>query len=153
MPPSQWVLGALSLGMKNGWSCTSIHSPSTHSWRGSQLRHRDQRYLVTVLWSSLIIHESFRRLPLRSHNVKLKYEGVSKSFRTGRLERELEMVQLSATRCSCVAILWVSAVTFAAIILCVASRRVIPKISVYFVIVSARKLLDTHSYFKIHCLF
>jgi hypothetical protein len=25
------------------------------------------------------------------------YEGVSKSFRTGRLERELQMVQLSAT--------------------------------------------------------
>jgi hypothetical protein len=33
------------------------------------------------------------------------YEGVSKSFRTVRLERELQMVQLSATRCSCVAIL------------------------------------------------
>jgi hypothetical protein len=33
------------------------------------------------------------------------YEGVSKSFRTGRLERELQMVQLSATRCSCIAIL------------------------------------------------
>jgi hypothetical protein len=27
------------------------------------------------------------------------YEGVSKSFRTGHLERELQMVQLSATRC------------------------------------------------------
>jgi hypothetical protein len=34
-----------------------------------------------------------------------EYEGVSKSFRTGRLERELKMVQLSATRCSCIAIL------------------------------------------------
>jgi hypothetical protein len=33
------------------------------------------------------------------------YEGVSKSFRTGRLERELQMVQLSATRCDCIAIL------------------------------------------------
>jgi hypothetical protein len=33
------------------------------------------------------------------------YEGVSKSFRTGRLERELQMVQLSATKCSCIAIL------------------------------------------------
>jgi hypothetical protein len=33
------------------------------------------------------------------------YEGVSKSFRTGRLERELQTVQLSATRCSCIAIL------------------------------------------------
>jgi hypothetical protein len=36
---------------------------------------------------------------------KEAYEGVSKSFRTGRLERELPTVQLSATRCSFVAIL------------------------------------------------
>jgi hypothetical protein len=35
------------------------------------------------------------------------YEDVSKRFRTGRLERELQMIQLSATRCSCIAILWV----------------------------------------------
>jgi hypothetical protein len=33
------------------------------------------------------------------------YEGVSKSFRTGRLERELQIVPLSATECSCIAIL------------------------------------------------
>jgi hypothetical protein len=33
------------------------------------------------------------------------YEGVSKSFRTGRLESELQMLQLSATRCSFIAIL------------------------------------------------
>jgi hypothetical protein len=68
------------------------------------------------------------------------YEGVSKS---GRLERELEMVQLFATRCSCIAILWVSLVSFAAITLCVASQRVF--IVVYFVIDSVRKLLDTFS--------
>jgi hypothetical protein len=49
------------------------------------------------------------------------YEGVSKNFRTGRLEREVQMVQLSATRCSCIAILWVSLVSFAAITLFVAS--------------------------------
>jgi hypothetical protein len=35
----------------------------------------------------------------------VRYDGVSKSFRTGRLERELQMVQLSATKCSCIAIL------------------------------------------------
>jgi hypothetical protein len=52
------------------------------------------------------------------------YEGVSKSFQTGRLERELQMVQLSATRCSCITILWVSLVTFATVTLCVASQRV-----------------------------
>jgi hypothetical protein len=33
------------------------------------------------------------------------YERVSKSFRTGRLELELQMVQFSATRSSCIAIL------------------------------------------------
>jgi hypothetical protein len=35
----------------------------------------------------------------------IAYEGVTKSFRTGRLERELQIVQLSATSCSCIAIL------------------------------------------------
>jgi hypothetical protein len=43
------------------------------------------------------------------------------------------MVQLSAARRSCIAILGVSLVSFAAITLCVASQRVIPKVSVYFV--------------------
>jgi hypothetical protein len=33
------------------------------------------------------------------------YEDVSKSFRTGRLERELQIVQLSAIRCGYIAIL------------------------------------------------
>jgi hypothetical protein len=50
-----------------------------------------------------------------------QYEGVSKTFRIGRLERELQMFQHSATRCSCIATLWVSLVSFAAITLCVAS--------------------------------
>jgi hypothetical protein len=74
-----------------------------------------------------------------------KYEGVSRSFRTGRLERELQMVQLSATRCSCIAVLWVILVSFAAITLCVASQRVFVVV-VYFVIDSVRKLFDTSSY-------
>jgi hypothetical protein len=67
-------------------------------------------------------------------NVRM-YEGVSKSFRTGRLEREQQMVQLSATRCSFIAILWVSLVSFAAITLCVASHLVF-----IIVIDSVRKL-------------
>jgi len=37
---------------------------------------------------------------------------------------ELQMVQFSATRHSCIAILWVSLVSFAAINFCVASQRV-----------------------------
>jgi hypothetical protein len=44
---------------------------------------------------------------------------------TGCLERELQMVQLSATRYSCVAVLWVSLVSFAAMALCIASERVL----------------------------
>jgi hypothetical protein len=74
------------------------------------------------------------------------YEGVSKSFRAGRMERELQMVQLSAIKCSCVAILWASLVSFAAITLCVASQRVFIVVKVYFFIDSVRKLLDTLSY-------
>jgi hypothetical protein len=55
------------------------------------------------------------------------------------------MIQLSTTRCSCIAILWVSLVSFAAITLCVASHRVFIVV-VYFVIDSVRKLLGTPSY-------
>jgi uncharacterized protein HemY len=60
------------------------------------------------------------------------------------------MVQLSATRCSCIAILSVSLVSFAAITLCVASQRVfiIVVVVVYFVIYLVRKLLDTPSYIQ-----
>jgi hypothetical protein len=55
------------------------------------------------------------------------------------------MVQLSANRCSCIAILWVSLVIFAAMTLCVASQWVFIVV-VYFVIDEVRKLLDTPSY-------
>jgi hypothetical protein len=73
------------------------------------------------------------------------YEDVSESFRTGRLERKLQMVQPSVTKCSCIAILCVSLVSFAAITLCVASQQVFIVV-VYFVIDSVRKLLDIPSY-------
>jgi hypothetical protein len=75
----------------------------------------------------------------------MKYEGISKSFWIGRLERELQMVQLSATRCSCIAILWVSLVSFDAITFCVAYQQVFIVVSIYFVIDSVRKLLETPS--------
>jgi hypothetical protein len=74
------------------------------------------------------------------------YEGVSKNFRTGRLEVEMQMVQLSAARCSCIAILWVSLVSFTAITLCIVSQQVFIFVSVYFDIDSVRKLLDTPLY-------
>jgi len=62
-------------------------------------------------------------------------EVVSKSFRTGRLERE----------CSCIVILLVSLVSIVAITLWAASQRMFV-ISIYFFINSVRKLLDTPSY-------
>jgi hypothetical protein len=52
------------------------------------------------------------------------------------------MVQLSATRYSCIAILCVSPVNFAAITLCVDSQRVLIVV-IYFVMDLVRKLLDT----------
>jgi hypothetical protein len=64
------------------------------------------------------------------------YEGVSKSFRTDHLAQELQMIQLSAIRYSCIAILWVRLVIFATITLCIASGVfivVVVVVVVYFV--------------------
>jgi hypothetical protein len=52
----------------------------------------------------------------------------------------------SATSCSCIAILWVSLVSFAAITLYVASQRVFIVFCCLFHYDSVRKLLDTPSY-------
>jgi hypothetical protein len=78
------------------------------------------------------------------------YEVVSKSFRTGHLQRKLQIVRLSAIRCSWIAISWVSLVSFAAITLCFASQRVFIVLVSYFFIDSVRKLLDTPSYVSHH---
>jgi hypothetical protein len=75
------------------------------------------------------------------------YKSVSISFRTGQLEQELQMLHLSATRGSCIGILWVNLVSFAAITLCVASQQVFIVV-VYFVTDSVRQLLDTPSYVR-----
>jgi hypothetical protein len=48
------------------------------------------------------------------------------------------MLQLSATRCSCITILWVSLVSFAAITFCVTSQQVFIVVSMYFVIHAVR---------------
>jgi hypothetical protein len=60
---------------------------------------------------------------------------VPKSFWTGRLELELQMVQLSAIKFSCIAILWVSLVSYAAITLCVASQLVFISIIIVIIVV------------------
>jgi hypothetical protein len=64
----------------------------------------------------------------------------------------MQMVQLSAIRCSCIAILLVSIVNFAAITLWRGQQRVIPKVGVYFIIDSVRKLLNTPSYIIPACV-
>jgi hypothetical protein len=69
--------------------------------------------------------------------------GYIQSFQIVHLEREPQMVQLSASRCSCINILWVSLVTFAATGLCVASQWVFIVVSIHFIINSVQKLLDT----------
>jgi hypothetical protein len=55
------------------------------------------------------------------------------------------MVQLSATRCSCIAILLDNLGSSASITLCIVSQRVFIVVDVYFLIDSDRKLLDTPS--------
>jgi hypothetical protein len=52
-------------------------------------------------------------------------QGCVKKSWTGHLEQELQMVQLSATRCICVTILLASLMSFVAITLCVASQWVL----------------------------
>jgi hypothetical protein len=79
-------------------------------------------------------------LPHCTINVISYVEGVSKSFRTGRLKRELRLVRLSATTSSCIAVWWVSLVSFSAITLYVASELVFIVVSFYFAIYSVREL-------------
>jgi hypothetical protein len=70
---------------------------------------------------------------LKTSSFSRRYEDVPKSFRTDRLKQEPQMLQLSATRCSCIAILWISLASFAATNLCVTSQRVFIVVSLYFV--------------------
>jgi hypothetical protein len=100
------------------------------------------RYSGSFAWINKILQVGVAQ----SSVVRQEYESVSKSVRTGRLERELQMVQHSAARCSCIAILWVSLVSFAVITLCIASQRLFVAVSIHFVINSVRKLLDTPFY-------
>jgi hypothetical protein len=75
-------------------------------------------YVESLLCTSYIISHSVMQInivgTLISKQVLIEnllncvYEGVPTSFRTGHLERELKMVQFSATRCSCIPILVVS---------------------------------------------
>jgi hypothetical protein len=112
--------------------------------------------LFTMTWISFLYGHYFRTNKFMSSLTSFVitlfiYEGVPKSFQTGRLEQEMQMVQLPATRCTCIAILWVSLVSFAAITLCVVSQLVFIVV-VYFVIDLVWKLLHTPSYIRI-CIY
>jgi hypothetical protein len=117
-----------SAEVKNELSYTSTPQYAFMGW--CSVKAQGQLYLyclsISIITTMLMLKE-------------YTYEGVSKSFRTGPRERKLQMVQLSATKCSCL-------VSFAAISLCVASQRVITKACVCLIIDSGRKLLDTPSY-------
>jgi hypothetical protein len=131
-PPIQWIPRTLSLEVRRPGheadhtptssaevkECVELYllSPNTPSWRGAHLKRSTGTTLpLPVLpfvrnYNSDI--NSRRRAALLTFAFKLyvcfaslKQECVTKSFRTVRLERELQMEQLSATRCSCIAIL------------------------------------------------
>jgi hypothetical protein len=55
--------------------------------------------------AQLALHGYPKPPPVLMVSLQCNYEGVSKSYRTGRRKRELQMVQLCATKCSCIAIL------------------------------------------------
>jgi hypothetical protein len=74
--------------------------------------HQKLSYEFSLSWTVQFLHMLLKI-----------YKGVSKNFWTGSLVQELQMVQLLATRCSCITISWVSLVSFATIILCVASQQ------------------------------
>jgi hypothetical protein len=124
---------------------TRHDTSSKHIWTlqilGVSRKQGDFKFFTSYLYLFMIILYFNISFTISYTEFKTKYEGVYKSYRTDRLE--LELVQLSATRCSCIAILWVSVVGLAAITLCVASQRVFV---VCFVIESVWKLLDTSSY-------
>jgi len=64
-----------------------------------------EKVIQCVEWMEDELLETITNKQVVSVITILAYGGVSESFRTGHVERELHMVQLYATRCSCIAIL------------------------------------------------
>jgi hypothetical protein len=56
------------------------------------------------LLSFYVIFDAYVQKTINKLLKTLDLKHISKSFRTGRLKREMQMVQLPATRCSCIAI-------------------------------------------------
>jgi len=72
------------------------HSPPYNHWNSKNAINNFSRCCVAYF---------SRFVSTAAGVVQSVYDSISKRFRTGRLERELQMVQLFATRCSCFAIL------------------------------------------------
>jgi hypothetical protein len=64
-----------------------------------------QRVFIVTVVAVISLSTQSGNFWIHSRMCENRYEGVFKSFRTGLLERQLQMVQLCATRCSCIAIL------------------------------------------------
>jgi hypothetical protein len=96
-PPTQWVPGALSLGIKRSGR-EADHSPQSSAEVKNGWSYTSTPQYVFMAWCLVKHRDSF------THDLFL-YVGVFRSFRTGRLESELQMIQLSATRCSSIAIM------------------------------------------------
>jgi hypothetical protein len=121
--------------------CCSIFQKQVHSYKYYIIGRSVTIHIRTVsyLLISNVRYMTCLRAPLIPTHLHVR-GSIQKFPDWPPGNRELQIVQLSATRCSCIAILWVSLVNFAAITLCVASQRVIPNVGVYFVIDSVRKL-------------
>jgi hypothetical protein len=126
-PPIQWVSGALSLGVKRPgseadhsrpssaevkeWMELYLHSPNTPSWRGAQLKHRDNftftfkgflaRHMkVTLRISSFYhYHELFR---IRCICLFLNLLGTTDlSISSGRQDNSVPMVYIPGVLSHC----------------------------------------------------
>jgi hypothetical protein len=126
------------------WQCMFVTTNSTSHALVEFLNLKSIKTFIKRSCQPHAQHQIGLWLPIHSYCLYLTaHDSVSKSVWTGCLEQELQMVQLSATRCSCITILWASLVSFAAITLCVASWV---SVVVYFVTNSVQKPLDTPLY-------
>jgi hypothetical protein len=84
--------------------CQNVLVESDSKWRDKNLwREGSISINFLVLQALHTVLTELQNKPIVT--VQMLYEGVSKSFRTDRLEREQQMIELSATGCSCIAIL------------------------------------------------
>jgi hypothetical protein len=83
-PPNQWVPGSLSFGVKRSgregddsppssaevkeWVGLYLHSPNTPSWRGAQLKHRDNFTFTFLYIQEDLLQSSWTHLITPSRN-------------------------------------------------------------------------------------